>query len=365
MAENTTEEQSTEQIAQVITQIDNPFEQTEEVVSRDFVSQSFLDEAPTEDLPTEEQQAAINQPAADAPKVESEEDGDPVEWLNEQWREKGVKIGSLDEIPQIINAYNKLLSEKPTAYSAEEQARIKLGRETGNWQLYDQIVSIDTTKIEAREAMRTKFVLERPTMSTVLANQMFEKELKRVLSEDDSEEFIQQYLEYEGAIAKKWLDDKKASINIAEDSNVEEKVQQSDGEWFKSVDSVIDQIVLDKNLITYELEDGKAVNVVIDHEQLQELRDAMDSPQGWIRDNILNEHGSFDHMKLMQLIIKNMHSDIISKEFYELGRTHEQQHLLSKQRGTLTPQIATGAPRNNTDMRDNVAGVLQSFSNRR
>lgn len=360
MTENTSEDQNAEQVAQVVTQIDNPFEQTENAISGDFVTHPFFEESFTKDMSAEEQQTPNGQSEGYDTKVDSEEDGDPVEWLNEQWREKGVKIESLDEIPQIINAYNKLVSEKPTAYSAEEQARIKLGRETGNWQLYDQVVSIDTTKIEAREAMRTKFVLERPTMSTALANQMFEKELKRVLSEDDSEEFIQQYLEYEGALAKKWLDDKKASINTAEDSNVDEKAKESEGGWFKGVDEVINQLVLDKNQITYELEDGKAINVVIDQDELQELRDMMDSPQAWIRDNILNDQGGWDFEKLAQLMLKNMHSDKISKEFYELGRVDQERHLLSKQRGT-TQQTATGAPKSNVDVRDNFAQAFQKF----
>lgn len=359
MTENTSEGQNTEQVANVITQIDNPFEQTEDAVSNDFANQSFFDDTTEDAALTEESQGEKGGTAKG--DSEEEEEGDPVEWLNDQWREKGVKIESLDEIPQIINAYNKLLSEKPTAYSAEEQARIKLGRETGNWQLFDQIASIDTAKIDAREAMKTKFILERPSMSTALANQMFEKELKRVLSEDDSEEFIQQYLEYEGALAKKWLDEKKDSINnVAEDSKVEEKVAETEGHWFKGVDEVIGQLVLDKNQITYELEDGKAINVVIDQEELQELRDMMDSPQGWIRDNILNDQGGWDFEKLGHLMLKNMHSDRISKEFYELGRVHQEQHLLSKQRGT-TQQTATGAPKNNADVRDNFAQAFQKF----
>lgn len=357
MAENITEEQNTEQVAQSITQIYDPFEQVGEGVSSDFVNESFFEQPATEEPIVEEQQAATTQAKA---VTTEEEDGDPVEWLNEQWREKGVKINSLDDIPEIIKEYNRLKAEKPAGLSAEEQARIKLGRETGNWQLYDQIVSIDTTKIDAREAMKTKFILERPAMSPILANQMFEKELKRVLSEDDSEEFIQQYLEYEGAIAKKWLDDKKTSINTAEDSNVEEKVKESEDIWFKGVDTVINQLVTDKNQITYELEDGKSVNVVIDQDELRELRDMMDSPQGWIRDNILNEQGGWDFEKLAQLILKDMHSDKISKEFYELGRVHQEQHLLSKQRGT-TQSTATGAPKNNTDIRDNFAQAFQQF----
>lgn len=359
MAENSTQEQNTEEIAQSITQIDQPFAQSEFEINSEFVRESFFEDAPTEEqVPANTVNAAPETPNEQDPE---EEDGDPVEWLNEQWREKGVKISSLDEIPQIINDYNRMMAEKPAGLTAEEQARLKLGRETGNWQLYDQIVSIDTKTIDAREAMKTKFILEKPDMPRHFAETLFEKELKKIFSEDDSDEFIQQYLEYEGAIAKKWLDDKKASINIAEDSTVEEKVKASEGEWFKGVDTVINQIVLDKNQITYELEEGKAINVVIDQDELNDLKDMMDSPQGWIRDNILNDQGGWDFEKLGQLMLKNMHFEKIGKEFYELGRVHQEQHLLNKQRGNNSQQTATGAPRNNVDPRDNVVGVFNKF----
>lgn len=360
MTENTTSEQNTEAIAESITQTFNPFEQTDTEVNDGFAQESFFEN--NQEAEAASLQAQPEQPIVEvAASLDNDDEGDPVDWLNEQWRDKGVKISSLDEIPAIINEYNRMKAEKPAGLSSEEQARIKLGRETGNWQLYDQIISIDTKTIDSREAMKTKFILEKPGMPRQLAETLFEKELRRVISEDDSEETIQQYLEYEGANAKKWLDEKKASINIAEDSTVEEKSNESDGDWFKGVDSVIDQIVLDKNQITYELEDGKSVNVVIDREQLQELKDSMDSPQGWIRDNILNEQGGWDYAKLMQLIIKNMHSEIISKEFYELGRVHQEQHLLNKQRGVTTQATATGAPRNNVDPRDNVAQAFNKF----
>lgn len=360
MAENTEQQLNTEQVAQAITETDNPFAQHSEPVSTEFVTESLFG-APTEEtqvVATEGQPPVV---AATQPTAEEEEENeDPVSWLNEQWRDQGVKINTLDDIPSIIKDYHKLLANKPADLSKEEQARIKLGRETGDWTLYDQIVSIDTSKIENTEAMKTKFFLENPKMPRLVAEQLFERNLRKSINPDeDSEEFIKHYLEYEGAQAKQWLEEKKASINTAEDSKVEE-VKQDDSIWFKGVDTVINQLAQDKNQITYELED-KAVNVVIDQEELLELRDAMDNPQGWIRDNILNEQGGWDFEKLAQLILKDMHINKIGKEYYELGRVHQEQHLLSKQRGTTTQQTATGAPKNNTDLRDNVAGVFRQF----
>ena len=360
MAENIDSQQNTEQIAQVITETDNPFAQHDEPINNEFVTESLFGEpAPEQAEEGGEQQQA---PAATTEEEEVEETEDPVSWLNEQWREQGVKINTLDEIPAIIKDYQKLLANKPADLSKEEQARIKLGRETGDWGLYDRIVSIDTNNIENTEAMKTKFFLENPKMPRLVAEQLFERNLRKSVNPDeDSEEFIKHYLEYEGAQAKQWLEEKKASINTAEDSNVEE-VKQDDGIWFKGVDAVINQLAQDKNQITYELED-KAVNVVIDQDELLELRDAMDNPQGWIRDNILNEQGGWDFEKLAQLILKDMHINKIGKEYYELGRVHQEQHLLSKQRGTTTQTTATGAPKNNADPRDNFAQAFKQFKN--
>lgn len=357
MAENTEQQQNTEAIAEIINQVDNPFQQFEEPVSSEFVTESLFGD------PVEEQEGdvALQGNSTEQSEVnadDEDESEDPVSWLNEQWREQGLKINSLDDVPAIYKELQKLAAGTKSDLSKEEQARIKLGRETGDWGLYDRIVSVDTSKIDNTEAMKTKFFLENPKMPRLVAEQLFERNLKKSITEDDSEEFIKHYLEYEGAQAKQWLEEKKASINTAEDSKVEE-VKQDDSNWFKGVDAIISQLAQDKNLVTYELE-GKEVNVDIDQDELLELRDAMDNPQGWIRDNILNEQGGWDFEKLAQLILRDMHNHKISKEFYELGRVHEQQHFLGKQRGT-TQQTATGAPRNNTDPRDNVAQVFRSF----
>jgi hypothetical protein len=365
MAENTDNTQ--EQVAEAITSTHNPFEQVEEAASRQFVANEVFGDPVEETAANQEDANTATTPAATPPADEQvEENDDPVSWLNEQWRAQGVKIESLDDIPYIVSEYQKLLAIKKPDYTPEEIARIKLGRETGNWGLYDEIVSIDTKTIniknpeEAKDIMKTKFILEHPEMSRPFAEKLFEKNLSKTFSEEDSEEFIAQYLEHEAAIAKKWLEEKKASINIAEDSTVEE-VKQTDDQWFAQVDKVINQIVQDKLQVTYEVED-KAVNVVIDQDELRELRDAMDSPQTWLRDNILNERGEYDHEKLAHLIIKDLHSAKVNKEFYELGRVHQEQHLLTKQRGTTMQTTATGAPRNNSDPRDGVADAFSKLT---
>lgn len=357
MAENT-EEQNINMVADAITSTYNPFEQSEELVNNEFVTNDTF-ENQTE--PTTEVTEPVA-PAVEAPISEDvETNDDPVSWLNEQWRSQGVKIESLDDVPAIFAEYKRLIAEKPQEYTLEERSRIKLARDTGNWNLYDQIVSVDTKTIEPTDAMRIKFVLEHPEMARPFAEKLFEKNLKSSISEEDSEEFIAQYLDHEGNIAKRWLDDKKASINIAEDSKVDE-VKQSDDQWFANVDKVINQIAQEKFEVTYEVED-KSVNVVIDQDEFRELRDAMDSPQTWLRDNILNEQGGFDHLKLAQLIIKDLHSAKTNKEFYELGRVHQEQHLLNKQRGVTTATTATGAPRNNSDPRDDIANVFNKYRN--
>lgn len=360
MAENTDNQENSAGIGDalpVVGETYNPFAQHEEYSSEFIQEKLFADvEAPVLETTVIDDQAKVEekQEVSDSDLV------DPLEWLNSQWRDKGVKLQSLDDVPKIVEEYNKLLAKSNSQdLTPDEKIRLKIGRETGDWTLYDRISTIDTKSISAVDAMKTKFVLENPKMPAALAERMFEKNLQARVSGDD-EEFATHLIEFEGNEAKAWLEAKKESMKPTEDSAAAVDTKEADNKWFEGVDNIISIIQKDKNRITYEF-DEKEVNVDIDQAELTELRDAMDTPYEWLKDKALNEDGSYNFEKLAHLVLKDMHHDKIVKEAYELGRVHQEQHILNKNKGTTQAKQSTGAPQNNVDGRDQLAAIFKSW----
>ncbi len=360
MAENTDNQENnagTGDALPVVGETFNPFAEHEEYSSEFIQEKIFPDiEIPVSEVPATE--VAVQ---TDVKAEPVDEDAvDPLDWFNDQWRSQGVKFDSLDEIPKIVKAYNDLLAKGSNEdLSPEEKVRLKIGRETGDWTLYDRISTIDTKSITAVDAMKTKFVLENPKMPAALAERVFEKNLQARVAGDD-EEFATHLIEFEGNEAKAWLDAKKESMKPTEDSPAVVDSKEVDNQWFAGVDNIVSVIQNDKNRITYEF-DEKEVNVDVDQTELKDLRDAMDKPIEWLKDKIINEDGSYNFENLAHLVLKDMHHDKIVKEAYELGRVHQEQHILNKNKGTTQARSATGAPQNNVDGRDELAAIFKSW----
>jgi len=333
-------------MAEELENIENNEDKGSETVADFFegTDQPFLTRA--EILAIEEEEAKLelqNTPAAEGEQeknIEAEaEDNtgddfdDPTVWFNDRFRDKGVKINSIDEIPEIIAAYNNLLANKEPGVSPELLARQKLAVETGSWTMYDEIMSLDPSKMEAIDALREKFVIERSDLPRHLSLKLFDKDMKSREFDEEDADLQRALLESEGKKAKAWLESKKQSIAVVD--NKQEQVDRAaeDAKWYKGVDEQINIIKANKDTIVFEMEDKTSVNVDVDQEDLEEIQNAMDSPIKWLSELIAKEGGGYDHSKLAQLIIKNNQFDRVASEFYQLGRVHQEEHILNKNKG--------------------------------
>lgn len=356
--EQTTQQISPEPLA-VFGETSNPFAEREGFQQQRVFSEQLEQQEPEQtEVKTDEQQAAT---AENKPAEDKNEGVDPIAWINEAiGRPNGFLLKSLDDIPALVKEHAELSKNKPNDFTPEELARIKFARENqGNWNIYDKIVSVDTKSLNAVDAMKAKFVIENSTKyPQALAEKMFEKQLKARPVEEGDEEFELQLLEIEGNEAKKWLDEKKESLKIAVPQQEKVDTTQSDNNWFAGVDSIVSTIEKDKNVITYFTEDNQEVNVPMTPEEVFELKEAMDRPQDWLANEIMNEDGSFDFEALSNIILKVMHFPRVVKEYYELGRVHQEEHTLGKQRGNQS-QPKTGPTQGGADPR---AGVEKAFA---
>lgn len=333
---------------------DNPF------MTRAEIEAAELEAEQLEKVITPAAEGSQEQHIENASKENDGDYDDPVVWLNDKFRDKGVKIDSIDEIPEIINAYKALVANKPVGVSPELLARQKLANETGSWTMYDEIMLLDPSKMESIEALREKFVIERSDLPRHLSLKLFDKEMKSREFDEEDADLQKALLESEGKKAKAWLESKKQSIAIVEDKQEQVDRAAEDAKWYKGVDEQIGIIRANKDIIVFEMEDKTSVNVDVDQEDLDEIKNAMDSPIKWLGDLIAKEGGGYDHNKLAQLIIKINQFDRVVSEVYQLGKVHQEELILNKNKGVDT-QKRTGPLRPEQSQRESIGNFFSNL----
>jgi hypothetical protein len=312
-------------------------------------------EVKTEEKPTE------TQIEAKAPEV------DLVALLNES----GVPVNSVDQIKSIIEENNnfKKAESEYRELTQEERARIEVGREFGDFGLYDRVLSIDTTKISHKEALKYEYFFDNLDSSPGFLEKTFEREFKKKYEEDPDEDYSKDALEENGRKAlnkiielQKDLKERGKISGGIDPEQAQREQEERDNKWFADVDAVLSK----SDKISYELEDDStkekfAINIVMDGKDKQRIQDAMDRPLDYLSSKITDEKGNFDHEALYELIMRNEYFEKALDEARKSGAAVREESILKAKKHTVIESGKAGDPGNESKPIEQIAKSFQQM----
>jgi hypothetical protein len=339
-----------------------------------FKAEPFFKQEETKEEETkseEEKKPETQEAAKETPEVKTEpakETTPSVETTREvpeyeivaQFNDKaGTSFGSLDEITSALEEYQKFKQAESEVLqlSSEDRARLEIGREYGDYTLYDRIMSIDTTKLTHKEALRQAYLLEHEGTPQFL-EKAFEREFKKSYEEDPDEEFSKDALENNAQQAIKKIRETQESfkqlgqVNGGVDPEEAKRVKaEADEKWFASVDSVLNKV----DRLTYQLEDGLNLNIVMDAKDKNVIQAAMDQPIEWLRREITDDKGATDHEALMELVFRHVYYEKALQEAYKLGAASQEEKILKQKKNITIETTKAGDPGQGSKPLDSLA----------
>jgi hypothetical protein len=315
---------------------------------------------PETEIKTEEK-ATETQIEAKAPVV------DLVALLNES----GVQVSSVDQIKSIIeeNTNFKKAESEYRELTQEERARIEVGREFGDFGLYDRVMKIDTKAITAKEALRQVFILDNLNSNPQYLEKKFEKDFTKDYEEEADTEYSALELENNGRKAIDRLIElqqdlkERGKISGGIDPEQARKDQEViDSKWYESVDSVLSK----SDRVSYELEDDStkekfSINIVMDVKDKQLIQDAMDRPLEYLRSKITDEKGNYDHEALFEFILRNENFEKALDEARKSGAAVREESILKAKKHTVIESGKAGEPGNEAKPIEQIAKSFQQM----
>lgn len=360
--ETATETISTEVVNALAESINKPFNPLGGTAHKTFVAEPFFKPEVPEEKKTEEEaekkegeenkEGAITKPEAgggtekktEEEKLKEEEveqipETEFVRLLNETISDPDSSFGSIEDIKTLI-AENKQFKENQNQLAGltqEERARIEIGREFGDFGLYDRVSAIDTTKLSPKEALKQVFFLDNIGKPVQLLEKQFEKQYTKTYEEDPDEDYSKMLLESNGQEAMQTITElqkdlkQRGQISGAANSEEAKKVkEEQDNAWFAAVDQVISK----NDRVTYDLGDGVKINIVKDVKDAQLFQNAMDRPVDFLKSLITDEKGNYNHKALFEFIFREVYREKILEEARKAGAAVKEESFLKKNKNS-------------------------------
>jgi hypothetical protein len=348
-------------------------EENGKAIAEALANQQILNETPKDEsfkaepfFKEEETEAVVETKEEVAEKQELNEDGTPkatetkeveiketpteqipeeqfVEALNSALNDPDVNFKSLEDIKALVSENKKLKeSTEFQSLSQEERARIEVGREFGDFGLFDRVMGIDTTKLAPKEALKQVYFLDNIGKNPQFLEKAFEKEYTRTYEDESDEEFSKMLLENNGQEAiKKLIDlqeDLKQRGKISGSANQEQSAEdrkKEDDKWFAAVDKVLEK----QDRITHKFKDGLSINIVMDAKDKQVIQDAMDKPVPYFISKFKDKDGNENHETLYKVIMQLEYNEAALEEARKAGAAVQEEEILKKKKHTV---IETG-----------------------
>jgi hypothetical protein len=334
-------------IADTIIKGDNPLESP---VDQEFVLEPII----TQEVPTEKKEEAV-EGNAEGKKEEVKET--PTEVKTEPIAEKKEisinevigklneslgddSFGSVEELKAVIeeNKKFKKADSEIRELAQEERARLEVGREYGDYGLYDRVLNIDTAKLSHKEALKQVFFLEKAGKNPMLIEKLFEKDYAKTYEDETDEETSKMLLEDNGQEAIEKIIDlqndfkKLGQVSGGVDPEKEKKARiEEDNKWFTAVDSVLEKT----DRVTYDLEDGLKINIVMDAKDKVGIQDAMDRPIEFLKSMITDDNGKYDHEALLEFVLRNWYYEQALEEARKSGAALREEKILKEKKNSV------------------------------
>jgi hypothetical protein len=199
-----------------------------------------------------------------------------------------------------------------------------------------------------------------------LLEKQFEKEFTKTYEEETDEEYSKMLLEDKGKEAVSRIIDLQndlkelGKISGVADPEEEKRIKaEEDEKWFTAVDNVMNKT----DRVTYELEDGLKLNIVMDVKDKQLIQDGMDNPVQFLKSMITDEKGAIDHEALFEFIMSKLYLKEILEEARKSGAAHREEKILKEKKNSVIPTGKAGDPVATNDLRDQLAKNFQMALN--
>jgi hypothetical protein len=370
----------------------------------DFQASQIIDEAAkdkgfvSEPMPWNkadevEGQTTGDKPEEDKPKVELNPDGTPkavdkptqeidtakqevqteqipeeefVALLNNAISDPEISFKSLEDIKALVSENKKLKGETEFhTLSQEERARIEVGREYGDFGLFDRVMAIDTTKLSHKDALKHVYFLDNIGKNTQLLERLFDKEYRKTYEDDlEDEDLTKMLLENNGQEAIEKLidlqnelkDKGKLSGSAKPDTSAEDK-KKEDAQWFAAVDKVISK----NDRVSYTLDEGLVLNIVMDAKDKEKIQAAMDNPVAFLKSMIADENGVYDHEAIFEFVLRNFYYQNALEEARIAGAAFHEEKLLKTKKHTTIESNKAGDTGTETKLGNQLAGSFRQM----
>lgn len=287
--------------------------------------------------------------------------------LNEAISDSDVSLNSIDDLKAIIEENKKFKSNNEyKELSQEERARLEVGREYGDYGLYDRVMSIDTQKITPKEALWQAYQLDNPGKNPQFLEKAFEREFTKTYEEDPNDDFFKMLLEDKGQEAKDRIiglqEDLKKLGQYSGSANTEDAAKEkdeADKKWYADVDKVLNNT----DRVTYTLEDGLNINIVMDAKDKPLIQDAMDRPLEFLRSFITDENGKYDHEALCEFVLRNFYYKEALNEARKSGAAFREEKILKEKKNAVIETGKAGDLSAETKITDQLAKNFQNAFN--
>lgn len=361
-------------VAEALNQQNNPLENP---LNQEFVTQPFFGEEEikednkeevVETVETTDKPEEVKTPVVEVKTEEKPVEVDFLGLLNNAINDTDLSFGSVDEIKAIVaeNRKYKEIEAQFQELSQEERARIELGRESGDFGLFDRVMGIDTKSITPKEALRQVFMLDNLDSNPQYLEKKFEKDFIKTYEEETDEEYSKMELENNGrkAISRiiELQEDLKKRGQVSGGVNPEEAKkakEELDNKWFADVDSVMSK----SDRVTYSLEGGVDINIVMDANDKKLIQDAMDRPVEYLKSLITDEKGNYDHQALFEFIIRNEYYENALEEARKSGAANREEKILKEKKNAVIEVVKAGDAGAETKLSDQLAGNFRKLIN--
>lgn len=364
-------------VAEALNQQNNPLE---DPLNQDFVSQPFFQEEEIKDEKKEESTETVaettDKPLTEevkTPVVEVKTEEKPAEvdflgLLNSAINDTDLSFGSVDEIKAVVaeNRKYKEIEAQFQELTQEERARIELGRESGDFGLFDRVMGIDTKSITPKEALRQVFMLDNLDSNPQYLEKKFEKDFIKTYEEETDEEYSKMELENNGrkAISRiiELQEDLKQRGQVSGGANPEEAKkakEELDNKWFADVDSVLEK----NDRVIYTFEDGLAINIVMDAKDKATIQDAMDRPIPFFKSLITEDDGKISHESLFEIVMFLQYKEELLNESRKSGAANREEKILKEKKNAVIEAVKAGDAGAETKLSDQLAGNFRKLIN--
>jgi hypothetical protein len=309
---------------------------TETAATETKATEEAKTEATAEATPDQEATKVEDKPTEET-AVEQIPESEFVAMLNEAIADPEISFNELAEIKALIeeNRQFKEAASQLQGLTQEERARIEIGREYGDFGLYDRITSIDTASLTPKEAMKQVFFLENIGKNTQLLEKQFEREYTKKYEEDPDEDYSKMLLKQDGEDAIKALIGaqadlkKRGQISGGVDPEVAKKAKQKEDEaWLAAVDTVINK----NKKATHTFADGLAIHSPVKDKDVPLIRDYCDRPIEFLRSLITDKDGKYDHDKLWNVVVRNVYWGDFMDEARKAGAAIKEESFLKEKK---------------------------------